>query len=202
MQTLHSGISSMITLPNLTPLPMGTCRQRHFRPFAVHIFEPYFATPLAVLSPPCLVNGFNESILLTNHLSIFLVPSFVTHCAPFPLVLDFNTANSLFLICRSHNPHALCSESNEIKIYQALREKRVFSYQGFCNLSQNKQSKAWSEKDVIFILKVTVQFERCFRLMEHISVISWRNPINLYITKKLIEFFKLLFNFYLVISNK
>ena len=27
-------------------------------------------------------------------------------------------------------------------------------------------------------LKVTVQFERCFRLMEHISVISSRNTIN------------------------
>ena len=34
---------------------------------------------------------------------------------------------------------------------------------------------------------VTVQFERCFRLMEHIFVISWRNPINLYITEKLIK---------------
>ena len=51
------------------------------------------------------------------------------------------------------------------------------------------------------IFKVTVQFERCFRLMEHISVISCRNPINLYITEKLIKFSKSLFNFYLVISN-
>ena len=50
--------------------------------------------------------------------------------------------------------------------------------------------------------KVTVQFERCFRLMEHISVISCRNPINPYITEKLIKFSKSLFNFYLVISNK
>ena len=52
------------------------------------------------------------------------------------------------------------------------------------------------------IVRVTVQFERGFRLMEHISVISWRNPINLYITKKLIKFSRLLFNFYLVILNK
>ena len=51
-------------------------------------------------------------------------------------------------------------------------------------------------------LKVTVQFERCFRLMEHISVISCRNPINLYITEKHIKFSKSLFNIYLVISNK
>ena len=50
-------------------------------------------------------------------------------------------------------------------------------------------------------LKVTVQFERCFRLMEHISVISCRNPINLYSNEKLIKFSKSLFNFYLVISN-
>ena len=50
--------------------------------------------------------------------------------------------------------------------------------------------------------KVTVQFERCFRLMEHISVISCRNHINLYITEKLIKFSKSLFYFYLVISNK
>ena len=50
-------------------------------------------------------------------------------------------------------------------------------------------------------LKVTVQFERCFRLMELISVISCRNPINIYITEKLIKFSKSLFNFYLVISN-
>ena len=50
--------------------------------------------------------------------------------------------------------------------------------------------------------KVTVQFERCFRLMEHISVISCRNPINLHITEKLIKFSKSLFYFYLVISNK
>ena len=49
--------------------------------------------------------------------------------------------------------------------------------------------------------KVTVQFERCFRLMEHISVISRRNPINLFITEKLIKFSKSLFNFCLVISN-
>ena len=48
-------------------------------------------------------------------------------------------------------------------------------------------------------LKVTVQFERCFRLMEHISVISWRNSINLSITEKLIKFSKSLFCFYLVI---
>ena len=51
-------------------------------------------------------------------------------------------------------------------------------------------------------LKVTVQFERCFWLMEHISVISCRNSINLYITEKLIKFSKLLYNCYLVILNK
>ena len=37
--------------------------------------------------------------------------------------------------------------------------------------------------------------------MGHISVISCRNPINLYITEKLIKFSKSLFNLYLVISN-
>ena len=37
---------------------------------------------------------------------------------------------------------------------------------------------------IIMRVKGTVQFERCFRLMEHISVISCRNPINLYITEK------------------
>ena len=39
------------------------------------------------------------------------------------------------------------------------------------------------------ILKVTVQFERYFWLMENITVIYilWRNPINLYITEKLIK---------------
>ena len=51
-------------------------------------------------------------------------------------------------------------------------------------------------------LKVTVQFERCFLLMAHISVISSRNPLNLYITEKLIKFSKSLLNFYLVISTK
>ena len=51
-------------------------------------------------------------------------------------------------------------------------------------------------------VKVTVQFERCFWLKEHISVISWRNPINLYITEKLIKFSKSLFNFSLLILNK
>ena len=38
--------------------------------------------------------------------------------------------------------------------------------------------------------------------MEHISVISCRNPVNLYITVKLIKFSKSLLNFYLVILNK
>ena len=52
------------------------------------------------------------------------------------------------------------------------------------------------------LLMVTVQFERCFRLMEHISVISWCNPINLYITEKLIKLSKSLFYSYLVILNK
>ena len=51
-------------------------------------------------------------------------------------------------------------------------------------------------------LKVTVQFERCFQLMKHISVISCHNPTNLYITEKTVKFSKLLFNFYLVILNK
>ena len=51
-------------------------------------------------------------------------------------------------------------------------------------------------------IKVTVQFEQCFQLMEYISVISCRNPINLDITEKHIKFSKLLFNFYLVILNK
>ena len=36
------------------------------------------------------------------------------------------------------------------------------------------------EAEILKIFKVTVQFERCFRLIEHISVISCPNPINLY----------------------
>ena len=55
-------------------------------------------------------------------------------------------------------------------------------------------------KSVVHIFQL--QFERCFRLMEHISVISCRNPVNLYITEKLIKFSKSLFNVYLLISNK
>ena len=47
-----------------------------------------------------------------------------------------------------------------------------------------------------------ILFERCFRLMAHISVISWHNPINLYITEKLIKFSTSWFYFNLVISNK
>ena len=43
---------------------------------------------------------------------------------------------------------------------------------------------------LLISFKVAVQFERCFRLMEHISVISCRNPINLYITEKLIKLSK------------
>ena len=38
--------------------------------------------------------------------------------------------------------------------------------------------------------------------MDHISVISWPNPINLEITEKINKFSKSLLNFYLVISNK
>ena len=41
-----------------------------------------------------------------------------------------------------------------------------------------------------------------FRLMEHISVISKPNPINLDITEKLINLSKSLFYIYLVISSK
>ena len=54
----------------------------------------------------------------------------------------------------------------------------------------------------LWLVKVTVQFERCFRLMEYISVISCRNPINLNIIEKLIKFSKSLFNLYLATSNK
>ena len=52
--------------------------------------------------------------------------------------------------------------------------------------------------------KVAVQFELCFWLMEHkiISVILLCNPIKLYITEKLIKFFKLQFYFYLVLNFK
>ena len=56
--------------------------------------------------------------------------------------------------------------------------------------------------NILVVVKVTAKFERCFRLMEHISVISSRNPINLYTAEKLIKFSKSLFYFYLVISNK
>ena len=59
----------------------------------------------------------------------------------------------------------------------------------------------YSLKDRTLKIKVTVQFERCFPSMEHISVISWRNPINLYITEKLIKFSKSPFYFYLLISK-
>ena len=52
-----------------------------------------------------------------------------------------------------------------------------------------------------YCVKNTVQFVRCFRLMEHNFVISCHNPVNLYITEKLIKFSKSLFYFYLVISN-
>ena len=65
---------------------------------------------------------------------------------------------------------------------------------------EKKKSIQWTLCKLF--IKVTVQFERCLRLMEHISVISCRNPINLYITEKLIRFSKSLFYFYLVISNK
>ena len=66
------------------------------------------------------------------------------------------------------------------------------------NVVREGFKQPWTSNTV----KVTVQFERYFRLMEHISVISCRNPINLYITEKLVKFSKTLFNFYLVISNK
>ena len=36
-------------------------------------------------------------------------------------------------------------------------------------------------------IKVTVQFEWCFQLMVHISVISRRDPTNLYITENLLN---------------
>ena len=68
-----------------------------------------------------------------------------------------------------------------------------------CGIRSLHTNRKWDEASS---LKVTVQFERCFRLMEHISVISWRNPINLYITEKLIKFSKSLFYFYLLILNK
>ena len=67
--------------------------------------------------------------------------------------------------------------------------------QGIVKLHTNSILFSW-------ILKVTVQFERCFLLIEYISDILCRNPINLYITEKLIKFSKSLFNLYLVISNK
>ena len=54
--------------------------------------------------------------------------------------------------------------------------------------------------ELILIFKVTVQFERCFRLMEHISVISLRNLLNLYIIEGPNKLFES-FNFYLEISN-
>ena len=66
------------------------------------------------------------------------------------------------------------------------------------NLTETQRVFMWQNK----CFKVTVQFELYFRLKEHISVISCRNLINLYITEKLIKFSKSLFNFYLVISNK
>ena len=66
-------------------------------------------------------------------------------------------------------------------------------------LQSVQPSRIW--RIVLILHKVTVQFQRCFRLMEHISVISRRNPINLYITEKLIKFSKSLSHFYLVISN-
>ena len=62
------------------------------------------------------------------------------------------------------------------------------------------QSNATNNAHFEFI-KVIFQFKRCFRLMVHTSVISCRNPINLYITVKLIKFSKSLFNFHLIISN-
>ena len=70
------------------------------------------------------------------------------------------------------------------------------------SILKNKNSLRTIEAQIVQKLKVTVQFERCFRLMEHISVISWRNPINLYITEKLIKFSKSLSYFYYVNSNK
>ena len=84
---------------------------------------------------------------------------------------------------------------------------------GVCNthklflvLSKHLCESHTHEIDIVsrlkLILKVTVLFERCFRLMEHISVILCRNPINLYITEKLVKSSKTLFYFYLVISNK
>ena len=91
---------------------------------------------------------------------------------------------------------------------ELLLKKLIFrEVYSFLKKTQNvaqraEQMENFRESIHINLLKVTVQFERCFRLLEHISVISWRNPINLYITVKLIKFFKSLFNFYLVLSNK
>ena len=57
----------------------------------------------------------------------------------------------------------------------------------------NEQSWPVATQRHIRSVKVTVQFEPCFRSMEHISVISCCNPINLNITEKLIKFSKSLF---------
>ena len=50
-------------------------------------------------------------------------------------------------------------------------------------------------------LRLLFSLSSVFGLMEYISVISCRNPINLYIPENLIKFSKSLFNFYLVILN-
>ena len=78
-----------------------------------------------------------------------------------------------------------------IKIYQQIFQvlPKYAYLQDEVQFSGDYQFHNFRQRDLLRLsLKVTVHFERCFRLMEHISVISCRNPINLYITEKLIQF--------------
>ena len=79
----------------------------------------------------------------------------------------------------------MTKETNEFKSeygkYMATMSKSVV--EGKAEHSRLTEYVSYNDS-----VKVTVQFERCFRLMEHISGISCRNPINLhiYIIEKLI----------------
>ena len=103
-------------------------------------------------------------------------------------------------------PSELTAISQSVMHFLVFRKKLIsYSWRALKGVWQEflilKIFYSWWQRSFAKV-KVTVQFEQCFRLMEHISVFSWPNPINLYITVKLIKLSKSLLNFYSVISNK
>lgn len=82
----------MCTRANIAPTTVGTVDQRTLSSLAVYITEPNRTYSFPIFGILSLVDGFDQSQLITDHERVVQVPRLVTHSTPLIIMVYLHTA--------------------------------------------------------------------------------------------------------------